>query len=108
MKNAVIRIRVEEPDYTALPEQIFDWKRSVYGDVSECLPEDAPIPLGKYVVTTSYVDDNLFYDIATGCSIIGILNLCNKIPIDWYSKKQATVETATYGSEYVAAKTCVE
>jgi hypothetical protein len=32
----------------------------------------------------------------------------NKTPIDWYSKKQATVETATYGSEYVAACTCVD
>jgi hypothetical protein len=28
--------------------------------------------------------------------------------LDWYSKKQATVETATYGSEFVAARTCVE
>jgi hypothetical protein len=32
----------------------------------------------------------------------------NKTPIDWYSKKQATVETATYGSEFVAARICVE
>ena len=29
-------------------------------------------------------------------------------PTDWYSKKQATVETATYGSEFVAAKTATE
>ena len=29
-------------------------------------------------------------------------------PVDWYSKKQATVETATYGSEFVAAKTATE
>ena len=28
--------------------------------------------------------------------------------IDWFSKKQATIETATYGSEFVAAHTCVE
>ena len=28
--------------------------------------------------------------------------------MDWYSKKQATVETATYGSEFVAAKTATE
>ena len=28
--------------------------------------------------------------------------------MDWFSKKQATVETATYGSEFVAARTCVE
>jgi hypothetical protein len=50
---------------------------------------------------------NLFHDIITGRSVTGILHLVNKTPIDWYSKKQATVETATYGSEYVAARTCV-
>ena len=37
-----------------------------------------------------------------------VLQLINGNPIDWYSKKQATVETATYGSEFVAARTCVE
>jgi hypothetical protein len=49
---------------------------------------------------------NLFDDIFTGRSVTGILHLANKTPIDWYSKKQATVETVTYGSEYVAARTC--
>ena len=44
----------------------------------------------------------------TGCSVTGILHLINQTPIDWYSKKQATIETATYGSEFVAARTCVE
>ena len=29
-------------------------------------------------------------------------------PIDWYSKKQATAKTATYSSEFVAARICVE
>ena len=32
----------------------------------------------------------------------------NKTHVDWYSKKQATVETATYGSEFVAAKTSTD
>ena len=27
---------------------------------------------------------------------------------DFYSKKQSTIETATYGSEFVAARTCAE
>ena len=31
--------------------------------------------------------------------------LCRQTPVDVYSKKQATVETATCGSEFVAAKT---
>jgi hypothetical protein len=44
----------------------------------------------------------------TGRSVTGILHLANQTPLDWFSKKQATVETATYGSEFVAARTCVE
>ena len=48
------------------------------------------------------------HDVMTGKSLTGILHFVNKTPIDWYSKKQATVETATYGSEFVSARTCVE
>jgi hypothetical protein len=51
---------------------------------------------------------NLRHDIAMGRSVTGILHLMNKAPIEWYSKKQATVETATYGSEFVAARICTE
>ena len=32
----------------------------------------------------------------------------NQTPIDWYTKKQATVETATYGAEFVAARVAKE
>ena len=45
---------------------------------------------------------------ATGRSVTGILHFFNKTPIDWFSKKQATVETATFGSEFVAGRTAVE
>jgi hypothetical protein len=48
------------------------------------------------------------HDMVTGRSVTGIIHLLNQTPIDFYSKKQATVETATYGSEFVAARTCVE
>ena len=108
MRDAVIRIRTEEPDYSGLPDQDFDWAYSVYGAVKEIIPHDAPEPLGRYVTLTHYVDANLFHDMITGRSVTGILHLLNKTPIDWFSKKQATVETATYGSEFVAARTCVE
>ena len=72
------------------------------------IPEGTPKPLEKYVTLTHFVDANLMHDMATGRSVTGILHLINKTPIDWFSKKQATVETATYGSEFVAARTCVE
>ncbi|KAG7338517.1 reverse transcriptase RNA-dependent DNA polymerase [Nitzschia inconspicua] len=108
MSDGKIRVRVEEPDYSGLPNFEFDWSRTVYGFMSELLPDDAPEPLGKWVTLTHFVDANLMHDLVTGRSLTGILHLLNKTPIDWYSKKQATVETATYGSEMVAMRTCVE
>ena len=60
--------------------------------------------MGKPVTLTTYVDANLYHDLLTGRSVSGIIHLINKTPFDWYSKKQATVETATYGSEFTAAR----
>ena len=108
MEYAMIHVWMKEPDYSALPAQEYDWAQTVYGDVSEILPKDAPPPLGKYVMLTHYFDANLYHDMLTGCSITGILHLMNKTPIEWYSKKQATIETATYGSELIAARTCID
>ena len=45
------------------------------------------------------------HDIATGKSVTTVLCFVNTTPTDWFSKRQATVEAATYGSEFVAAKT---
>ena len=59
-------------------------------------------------MTTSFVDANLYHDLVSGKSVTGILHFFNKTPIDWFSKLQSTVETATFGSEYVAARTCTE
>jgi Reverse transcriptase (RNA-dependent DNA polymerase) len=108
MRHAVVRIRVEEPDYSALPNKIYDWEQSVYTGAEEIIPDDIPTALGPPVVMTTFVDANLYHDLVSGKSVTGILHLFNKTVIDWYSKKQTTVETATYGSEYVAARTAME
>ena len=106
--NAAIRVRVAKPDFKDLPEQEFEWCQSVYGNVKELLPTDAPRPLGNSVTTVTYTDANLYHDILTGRSVTGIIHLCNQTPIDWYSKRQATVETATFGSEFTAARIAVD
>ena len=36
------------------------------------------------------------------------VHFCNQTPTEWYSKKPGTVETGTYGSEFVAANTATE
>ena len=107
-KNYAIRFRTEQPDYSFLPPQDFDWTYSVYGNVHEMLPDDMPDPLGEAVTTTTTMDAKLNNCLATGISLTGFLHFVNKTPVVSYSKKPATVETATYGSEFVAAKTATE
>jgi hypothetical protein len=106
--SAAIRVRLLEPDFGELPEQNFDKCHSVYGQVEELLPKDAPKPLGKAVTTITYTDANLYHDMLTGRSVTGILHLCNQTLVDWYSKRQATVESATFGSEFTAARIAVD
>ena len=97
-----------EPDYSYLPKQNFYWTHTVYGHVQETIPQDIPDPLGKTATTTMTVDAYLNHFLATGRSQTGCLCFVNHTPIDSYSKRQATVETATYGSEFVASKTATE
>ena len=47
---------------------------------------------------------NLNHYLATGKSLSGYLHFVNRAPMDWYSKKQAKIETATYGSLFVVTK----
>ena len=108
MQHSAIRVHTELPDISQLPVQDYDWARSIYGNVTEEIPKDAPTPLGKPVVNITYHDANLYHDYVTGRAVTGVLQLINGTPIDWYSKRQATVETATYGSEFVSAKIATE
>ena len=107
-KHYSMRYRTEEPDYSYLPNMKHAWSYTVYGNVTEIIPNNCPEPLGKSVSTTTTLDANLIHYLSTSASLTACLHFCNKTPTDWYSKKQATVETATYGYEFVAAKTATE
>ena len=62
---------------------------------------------GKRVVLTSYVDANLYHDWVNCKSVTAVLHSVNQTPVEWFSQKQPT-ETATYGSEFTAAKTAAQ
>ena len=107
-KMGSIRVRTDLPDYSTLPEQKYDWT-DIYGDTKEEIPPNFfPEPLGKPVITTTYKDANLYHDYLTGRSVSGILHLVNQTPVEWYSKRQSTVETATFGSEFMSGRTATE
>jgi hypothetical protein len=107
MKEARIRVLINEPDYSDYQDLEYDWSSSVYGDVKEIIPTDILEPKGKYVTLSHYFDVNLYHDMVTGRSVTAILHFINQTPMDWFSKKQATVETATFGSEFIAARTTI-
>jgi Reverse transcriptase (RNA-dependent DNA polymerase) len=106
--RAAIRINTAPLDVSHLQDVEYDWEYSVYGNVKEQIPADLPKALGNHVMLTHYVDANLFHDLITGRAVTGVLHFMNQTPVEWYSKKQATVETATYGSEFVAARIAVD
>jgi hypothetical protein len=108
MKEARIRVLTNEPDYSDYQDPEFDWSLSVYGDVKEIIPMDIPEPKGKYVTLSHYFDANLYHDMVTGRLVTAILHFLNQTPTDWYSKKQATVQTATFGSEFITARTTID
>jgi hypothetical protein len=108
MKHASIRVRTEEHDFRGLSDNVHDLTYCVYVKVEELLPVGAPETLGNHVMLSHYIDANLLHEIAMGRSVTGLLHLINKISMERYSKKQATLETATNGSAFVADRICVE
>jgi len=84
-----------------------DWS-SLYPNAAERIPQDAPEPLGHSVVTTCYVDADHAGCRVTRRSHTGILIYVNCAPIIWYSKRQNTIESSTFGSEFIALKISVE
>ena len=108
MRHAAIRIRAKEPYYSSAPVKHYDWEYTCYGGAKEELAPDAPKYIGKRVQFTSHVGANLYHDLIIGKSVTGILYLAKNALIDQHSKLQSTAETATFRSEYVAAKTCME
>ena len=106
-KDSKVCFQTHKADYSDIQHMKQDYE-SVYGEIQEQLPPNAPETLGKIVVLTHYVDANLMHDILTGRSVTACLYFLNATPIDWYSKKMATVETAINRTEFVVARTCVE
>jgi hypothetical protein len=94
-----------------IDESIFnhsaDWT-DFYGDVTEELPPNMPEPRGHPVNISAFVDANHAGNVVTRRSHTGIFIFVQNAPIIWFSKRQNTVEAATFGSEFVALRICKE
>ena len=69
---------------------------------------NAPPPRGKPVYVGCYVDANHAENIFTRRSHTGIIIFVNNSPIIWYSKRQKTVESSSFGSEFIVLRISTE
>jgi hypothetical protein len=98
---------VFDPTYPDIDMSRFkkvDWN-PFYGDVKEAISDNAPTPRGKEVDVRLYTDADHAGDKLTRRSRTGYIFYLNSAPIDWFSKKQPTIESSVFGSEFVSMKT---
>ena len=99
---------VFDPKLPDNDERVFnsnaDW-RDFYGDIAEELPLNMPEPKGKSVMISCFVEANHAGNVITRRSHTGIIIYVQNAPIIWFSKRQNTVESSCFGSEFVALRT---
>lgn len=91
------------PSTFKLRNPIYKWMEMVCGTVCPTDLANLPRHCGKCIQLATCVDTNFYHCMLSGRAVTGILHFANNTPIDWFSKKQSTVETATRGSKFVAA-----
>jgi hypothetical protein len=82
--------------------------KEIYPDATDELPHNMPEPRGNAADISVFVDADHAGNRVTRRSHTGVLIYVNMAPIIWYSKRQNTVETSTFGSEFIALKIAVE
>ena len=87
-----------------------DWTSSEFGTVQgkEEIPHNMPEPRGQGFMMCAEVDADHASDTITRCSRMGLLVYLNCTPIYWWSKKQNSVESLSFGSKFIAMKQCCE
>jgi hypothetical protein len=98
---------VFDPKTPCFDERVFnpnaDWQ-DFYGDVCEELPPNMPEPKGKVVDLSCFVDTNHAENVIIRRLHTGIIIYVQNAPIIWLSKQQNTVESTSFGSEFVALR----
>ena len=104
-KIGFLRPIIDETKY-----QRKDWSSSEFGHVEgkRELPPNMPEPRGLGFTVRAKVDADHASDTVTRRSRTGFLVYINSALVYWFSKKQNSCETSSFGSEFTAMKQCCE
>ena len=99
-----------DPMVDMLQFQWRDWTASESGHIEgrEELPPNMPEPRGVRFIMRAKVDADHAADTMTRRLRTGFLVFLNSALIHWWSKKQTSVESSSFGSEFIAMKQCCE
>ena len=106
--NSQMVFDLSDPNVDMSLFPVEDWTNTVYGDCKEDSPPNMPEPRGFEPTIRIYVDSDHAGDSITRRSRTGFIVFLNNAPIFWSSKKQGSIETSSFGSEFIAMKTCCE
>jgi hypothetical protein len=84
-----------------------DWT-DFYPDACEVIPPDAPAPRDYPILISCFADTDHAGNRITRRSHTGIKIFCNHTPIQWYLKRQNTVKSSSFSSEFVALRIATE
>ena len=87
--------------------KLYDWI-GFYRHVTDSVPGNMPEARGLSVSISMFIDASHGGNVKDCRIQTGVLIFINKSPIHWYSKKQPSVETRTFGAEFCAMKVGVE
>ena len=98
------------PMVDMLQFQRHDWTASEFGHIEgrEGLPPNMPEPRGVGFIMRAKVNADHAADTMTRRLCTGFLVFLNSALIHWWSKKQTSVESSSFGSEFIAMKQCCE
>ena len=104
---------VYDPSDPVVDENDFkrrDWASSEFGHLKgkEEFPANMPEPRGHGFIMRAKVDADHASDTVSRQSRTGFLIYLNCALVYWWSKKQTSVESSSFGSEFVAMKQCCE
>ena len=98
-----------DPDIPRLDPNMFTGSdissfKEQYRDAEEKAPDNIPCPRCRGVNITSFVNSSHASNQVTHRSHSGFIIFINRASIEWFSKRQNTVKTSSFSSEFIALK----
>ena len=81
-----------------------DWSQTVYGELAEAIPTNAPLACGRGICMTVLVDSDHAGESITHRSWTGYIIFLIGYPIYRFYKKIPIIETSNFGAEFYSMK----